>query len=86
MLGTRNKPETCLFAVALKAIGAKEENLKPKTNNLKQNIMKTNLKILSIPLLISVATFITSNAKADNQPPPPRHGETGKVSEGRCTN
>jgi len=45
--------------------------------------MKTNLKILTIALLIAVATFITTNAKADDPPPPPPgHGETGNVPGG----
>ena len=45
--------------------------------------MKTNIKIIAIVLLIAVATFISSNAKADAPPPPPpEHGESGNVPGG----
>ena len=45
--------------------------------------MKKNIKILAIALLMAVATFISSIAKADDPPPPPPgHGETGNVPGG----
>jgi len=46
--------------------------------------MKTNIKILTIALLMIAATFISSNAKADNPPPPPPpgHDQTGNVPGG----
>ena len=45
--------------------------------------MKTKIKLLTITLLITVATFITTNAKADDPPPPPPgHGSTGNVPGG----
>ena len=45
--------------------------------------MKNNIKILTISILITLATFITTNVKADDPPPPPPgHGETGNVPGG----
>jgi len=44
--------------------------------------MKSKIKLLTITLLITVASFITTNAKADDPPPPPGHGETGNVPGG----
>jgi len=45
--------------------------------------MKNNIKILTISILITVASFITTNVKADDPPPPPPgHEETGNVPGG----
>jgi len=44
--------------------------------------MKTNIKILTIALLMIAVTFISSTATADDPPPPPTHGETGNVPGG----
>jgi len=45
--------------------------------------MKTNIKILTIALLMVAATFISSTAKADDPPPPPPgHSSTGNVPGG----
>ncbi len=44
--------------------------------------MKTTLKILAIGLMITGATMLTTNIKADNPPPPPGHGTSGNVPGG----
>ena len=46
--------------------------------------MRIKFKALTISLLITAATLITSNVKADDPlpPPPPGHGETGNVPGG----
>ena len=45
--------------------------------------MKNSLKILALSLMITGATLLTTNIKADTPPPPPpEHGQTGNVPGG----